>query len=68
MAKMDEFLLEYYRRLIFQRMPIEQFVQFCEYVDKGELVGNRKDWANNLLEKDADGNYVKNNSGAINAA
>ncbi len=61
MAKMDEFLLEYYRRLIFQRMPIEQFVQFCEYVDKGELVGNRKDWANNLLEKDADGKYVKNN-------
>lgn len=58
---MDEFLLEYYRRLIFQRMPIEQFVQFCEYVDKDELVGNRKDWANNLLEKDADGKYVKIN-------
>lgn len=57
-VKMDEFLLEYYRRLIFQRMPVEQFARFGEYLDKNDLVGDQKSWTN-MLEKDAAGNYVK---------
>lgn len=33
-AKINDFLLEYYKRLIFNSMPIEQFVQYCDYVKK----------------------------------
>lgn len=61
MAKMDEFLLEYYRRLHFRSMPIEQFVQFCSYVDAKDYNGNMKEWAETLLEKDpTTGEYIKN--------
>ena len=61
MAKMDEFLLEYYRRLHFRSMPIEQFVQFCSYVDAKDYNGNMKEWAQTLLEKDpTTGEYIKN--------
>lgn len=61
MAKMDEFLLEYYRRLHFRSMPIEQFVQFCSYVDAKDYNGNMKEWAESLLEKDPTTNeYIKN--------
>ncbi len=61
MVKMDDFLLEYYRRLHFRNMPIEQFVQFCGYVDNKDYNGNMKEWAESLLEKDAaTGEYVKN--------
>lgn len=61
MAKMDEFLLEYYRRLHFRSMPIEQFVQFCSYVDAKDYNGNMKEWAESLLEKDpTTDEYIKN--------
>ncbi len=52
-VKMNDFLLEYYRRLIFRGMPIEQFVQFCSYAKKKDYAGNMKDWAENLLELDS---------------
>lgn len=62
---MDDFLLEFYRRFIFQRMPAEQFVQFSAYVKAGDFDGNMKDWAENLLEKDANGNYVMANKSYV---
>ena len=59
-VKMDEFLLEYYRRLHFRNMPTEQFVQFCGYVDAKDYNGNMKNWAETLLEKDpASGDLIK---------
>lgn len=58
-VKMDEFLLEYYRRLIFRSMPIEQLVQFGDYVKRKDYAGNMKDWAENLLKLDAAGNPIE---------
>lgn len=59
-VKMDEFLLEYFKRLHFREMPIEQFVQFSSYVKNQDFSGNMKEWAENLLEKDpATGQYVQ---------
>lgn len=59
--KMDDFLLEYFRRLHFSKMPMEQFSRFCDYAKanngKGDFAGNMKKWTD-LLEKDADGKYV----------
>lgn len=70
-ANMNDFLLEYYKRLIFRSMPIEQFVHFCEYVDADDLGGHMKLWKEELLErdpadtsrylKDAAGLYVRKN-------
>ena len=60
-ANMNDFLLEYYKRLIFRSMPIEQFVHFCEYVDADDLGGNMKSWKEELLKKDpTSGAYIKN--------
>ena len=63
MASMDEFLLEFYRRQHFRAMPIEQFVTFCGYVKNKNYNGNMKKWVEDfdLLEKDAAGNFIKNN-------
>lgn len=59
-VKMDDFLLEYYRRLHFRNMPIEQFVQYCSYVGDKDYNGNMKEWAETLLEKDlATGELIK---------
>ena len=55
---MVDFVSEYFKRLIFLNMPDEQFVRFCEYVDKDDLGGNMKYWRNQLLRKDGD-EYVK---------
>lgn len=61
-VKMDDFLLEYFRRLHFNAMSIEQFVQFCEYVKAKDFSGNMKEWAETLLEKDsATGQYIQVN-------
>ena len=49
--KMKDFLSEYYKRLIFRDMPIEQFAQYCEYVKANDFNGNMGDWRS-LLEKD----------------
>lgn len=62
-VKMDDFLLEYFKRLHFRNMPIEQFVQFCSYVKDKDYSGHMKEWADNLLEKDAAGNFVKDGAG-----
>lgn len=60
-ATMNDFLLEYYKRLIFREMPIEQFVHFCEFVDADDLGGNMKSWKEELLKKDpTSGEYLKN--------
>lgn len=55
---MIDFVSEYYKRLIFLEMPDEQFVRFCEYVDKNDLGGNMKYWRDQLLRKDGD-TFVK---------
>ncbi len=61
-VKMDEFLLEYFRRLHFNAMPIEQFVQFSDYVRANDFSGNMKEWAQDLLEKDTNtGEYLQVN-------
>ena len=64
-ANMNDFLLEYYKRLIFRSMPIEQFVHFCEYVDKDDMDGHMKLWKEELLERDpADtSKYLKDAAG-----
>ena len=46
--KMNDFILEYYKRLIFRSMPIEQFVHFCDFVKSGETAGHMKEWSDNL--------------------
>lgn len=56
-VKHDEFLLQYYKQLIMNKMPIEQFSQYCAYVKSDDLSGNMKEWKD-LLEKDAEGNLV----------
>ena len=55
---MIDFVSEFYKRLIFLEMPDEQFVRFCEYVDKNNLGGNMKYWRDQLLRKDGD-TFVK---------
>ena len=49
---MNDFLLEYYKRLVFREMPIEQFVHFCNFVDADDLGGHMKLWKEELLERD----------------
>ncbi len=49
--KMNDFLLEFYKRLIFRDMPVEQFAQFCDYVKADDFTGDMKKWKD-LLEKD----------------
>lgn len=50
--KANEFLSEYYERLLFNNMRIEQFAKFCDYVKRNDMSGNMKNWANDLLEHD----------------
>ena len=58
---MNDFLLEYYKRLIFRSMPIEQFVHYCEFVKAGDMAGNMKEWADTLLQKDpVSGSLIEN--------
>lgn len=57
--KMNDFILEYYKRLIFRSMPIEQFVHFCDFIKSGETAGHMKEWSDNLLEKDSSGKLVE---------
>ncbi len=47
--KMDDFLLEYFRRLHFSKMPPEQFSTFCDIVQQKDFTGNMKKWQD-LLE------------------
>lgn len=42
--KMNDYLSEFYKRLIFRDMPIEQFAQYCDYVKANDFNGNMKDW------------------------
>lgn len=60
MASANDFVLEFYKRLIFRSMPIEQFVQYCDYVKKNDMGGNMKNWASQFLEKDDAGQYKTN--------
>ena len=61
--KTNEFLLEYFKRMIFRDMPIEQFVHYCGFVKSDDMAGNMKEWRDTLLEKDSSGNLVKNAAG-----
>ena len=59
--KMNDFLSEFYKRLIFRDMSIEQFAQYCSYVKANDFNGNMKKWTD-LLEKDATGKLVVDNA------
>lgn len=48
---MNDYLSEFYKRLIFRDMPVEQFAQYCDYVKANDFNGNMKDWKS-LLAKD----------------
>lgn len=48
----NDFLLEYYKRLLFNNMPLEKFAKFCDYVKNNDMSGNMKHWARDLLEHD----------------
>lgn len=48
----NDFLLEYYKRLLFNNMPLEKFAKFCDYVKNNDMAGNMKHWARDLLEHD----------------
>lgn len=60
MANMKDFLTAYYNRLIFREMSHEQFIQFCGYIKDKKATDNQKIWAEELLKKDATGNFVIN--------
>ena len=62
-VKMNDFLLEYFKRMIFRQMPIEQFVRYCDFVKADDMAGNMKEWRDTLLEKDAAGNLVTDGAG-----
>ena len=62
-VKMNDFLLEYFKRMIFRQMPIEQFVHYCDFVKADDMAGNMKEWRDTLLEKDAAGNLVTDGAG-----
>ncbi len=51
-VKMNDFLLEFYKRLIFRDMPVEQFSKFCDQVKTNDFNGHMKKWATELLEPD----------------
>ncbi len=63
--KWDEFVDEYYKRLIFLEMPAAQFSRFCDIVKSKDFTGNQKYWARDLLEKDAAGEYKKDAHGIL---
>ena len=62
-VKMNDFLLEYFKRMIFRQMSIEQFVRYCDFVKADDMAGNMKEWRDTLLEKDAAGNLVTDGAG-----
>ena len=62
-VKMNDFLLEYFKRMIFRDMSIEQFVHYCDFVNADDMAGNMKEWRDTLLEKNAAGELVTDAAG-----
>ncbi len=58
--KMDEFLLEYWRRRIMRDMPVEQYARLCDYIKNEDYVGHMKEWTD-LLVKNGDEFEWENN-------
>lgn len=56
--KMNDYLSEFYKRLIFRDMPIEQFSQYCDYVKADDFKGNMKDWKSMLAPDQNDPNML----------
>lgn len=57
--KMDEFLLQYYMQLRFNRMPPEARAQFDKYLKSGDFRGNMKDWRDKYhLIEDSTGKWL----------
>lgn len=52
--KMNDFLKEYYRRLIFREMSVEQFAQYCDYVRADDVSDDMKKWQDMLEKNPAD--------------
>lgn len=62
-VKYNDFILEYYKRKTFRGMSWPQFLQFCDEVKNNNLSNQQKLWAKYFLQKDANGNYIKNPAG-----
>ena len=62
-VKMNDFLLEYFKRMIFRSMSIEQFVHYCDFVKADDMAGNMEEWRDTLLEKNAAGELVTDAAG-----
>lgn len=55
--KMNDFLLEYYKRLIFRDMSPEQFSQYNDYVKADDFNGDMKKWKD-LLQTNPAGELI----------
>ncbi|MCQ2599255.1 MAG: hypothetical protein MJ187_02645 [Alphaproteobacteria bacterium] len=62
-VKYDAFLLEYYKRLIMHRMPMEQFARFSDYVKNNtfKTASHIDKWRDELLEHNDDGTLKTEN-------
>ncbi len=59
-VKMNDFLLQYFKQLRFNEMPVEVFATFQGYIKSGDdFNGNMKDWKENLVYQ-YNNNWYKN--------
>lgn len=56
---MNDFLLQYYMQLHFNKMPAEIRAQFDAYLKSDDFRGNMKDWKSKLMHDD-NGKWVQN--------
>lgn len=52
MAKLEDFLLQYYRQLHFNKMPPEVRAQFDAYLKADDFRGDMKKWRDELMHQD----------------
>jgi hypothetical protein len=61
MAKLDEFLLQYYKQLHFNKMPPEVRAQFDAYLKADDFRGDMKKWRDELMHQDPQtGKWINN--------
>ena len=59
-VSMNDFLLQYYMQMHFNKMPPEVRAQFESYLKADDFRGNMKTWRDKLMHRNADGKYVQN--------
>ena len=70
-VKMDKFLSQFFRQMLFNEMPPEKFKTFTTYIANGDdFTGDMKMWKERLVHQDANGRWQKNDmpDGRSNAA